>query len=251
MNRHRISMIVLGVLIPLAVWLAPANSEDKKPADSPNKKPANAEEKKPARPKADINILMKELMTMKIEDNQTFGLWMPFEVFVEMGIRPDGTNREAIEEGIDFLKKYQVIVVGMSLEEKDGTKTYATKQDLEERATLKWATGEEFPLAEKIPPRVAGVAEEFKREFATNQGEFGKNIHVLIFSTTAKDGKTLLSATKRNTLQLGFKESKEFKAVRLDWRTPFDSLTPVPPCTRCEETLSAKWSFCPWCGAKI
>jgi hypothetical protein len=213
---------------------------------------SHAQDKKPPRPKGDVNNLMKELMSLKLEDDaQSFALWMPFESFVEIAIQPDGTNRDAVEEEIDYLKKYQVMVIGSYLDEKDGTRVYATQKELERLATLKLATGEEFPLAPTVPPKVVALSEQFKRTFSANQGEFGMNMHVLIFSAVAKDGKTVLTANRRNTLILSFREGGRFQAARHEWRTPFDALEPTPPCARCDQPLSAKWSFCPWCGAKI
>ena len=70
---------------------------------------------------------------------------------------------------------------------------------------------------------MVGLSEEFKRNFAANQGEFGANMHVLLFSATAKDGKTVLSASTRGTLILSYSEGGRFKAVQHEWRTPFDA----------------------------
>jgi hypothetical protein len=236
MNWQRTGLITVVSIFTLGLWLSTASSKDKKPP----------------RPRGDVNNLMKELLSMKLGDNsQCLAIWMPFEAFVEFSTQPDGKNRAAVEEEIDFLRKYQVIVTGGFVEDKEGTRTYATQKELEQLATLKLATGEVFPLAEKVPPRVAGMAAEFKRTFAANQGDFGKNMHVLIFSATARDGKTVLTANMRNTVLFTYKEGKGFKAARLGWRTPFDALNPVPPCRRCDEPLSGKWSYCPWCGAKI
>jgi hypothetical protein len=236
MNGKRASLLIVALLIPVVLGLAPAHSQDKGKA----------------RPKADPNNLLKEAMSLKLEEHQqAVAIWIPFEVFLELTLAPDASNREAMEEEIGYLKKYQILVLGISYEDSDGTRVYASKKDLEGRGTLKLATGEEFAIADKVPTEVTNLAEAFKQTMRANQGEMGKHLEVLIYSATAKDGKTVLKPAMKNMVIYTLKEGNGFKRTRLEWRTPFDALNPVPPCPRCNEPLSGKWTFCPWCGAKI
>ena len=47
------------------------------------------------------------------------------------------------------------------------------------------------------------------------------------------------------------KADRKFNETIFTWHTPFDATTSVPPCPDCGESVSAKWSFCPWCGKKL
>ncbi len=242
MNQQRMSLIALGGVFTLALWLPSANSQQ------------GAVEKDPktVKVRADVNSLMKELNCTKLEQKFVCtGIWMPYEAFVELAISPDGKNRERLEADLEFLKDYQIIVVGKQIEGDGGLTTYADLTDFEKFVSLKLSTGQEFPRITNPPERVATVAEVYKKNLAAMLGEFGKGLNVLIFSSTAKDGKTVLSATTKGTLILRFREEKGAKTTRLEWRAPLDALNPVPPCAKCQETLSGKWTYCPWCGAKV
>ncbi len=76
-------------------------------------------------------------------------------------------------------------------------------------------------------------------------------MHVLIFPARDKDGKDIVDVTRQDRFTLVLKADKDYPEAVCMWHTPFDALTPVPPCAKCGEQSSAKWSFCPWCGQKL
>jgi hypothetical protein len=206
----------------------------------------------PSKSRTDQGKLVKEIMAIESDDeHQCIALWTPFEMFV--GVVMDQTGKDAAEAGADlaFLRNYIVVITGDIYVREGGARRYAGRRDLEERASLKLASGAEFPMARRVPAQITEMSEAMKAVFADMLGEFGHNLHVLIFDATAKDGKTRIDSKKKNTLVLSYKGRMPFKASRLEWKTPFDAIHPIPPCKRCSEPLSGKWSFCPWCGAKI
>ena len=84
------------------------------------------------------------------------------------------------------------------------------------------------------------------------EGDAGSaNMHVLVFPANGPDNKPIVEASKKDKLTLVLKADHQFKESTFVWRTPFDATTPAPPCPKCKEPLSAKWTFCPWCGAKV
>jgi hypothetical protein len=90
------------------------------------------------------------------------------------------------------------------------------------------------------------------KEIIEAEGDAGsENMHVLIFPNKGRDGKPLIDETTKSKLELVLKRDGNYRATEFVWNTPFDSMSATPPCGKCGERVSAKWSFCPWCGAKL
>ncbi len=241
MNRLYASRAALIVSFLVVVTGGRADAQATKPAAPP-----------PSRPKTDMGKMVKEIMAIESDDeHQCLGLWIPFEMFVKIAIEQNGRDEADAVAEFGLLRNYIVMITGDIYVRDGGARRYAGRRDLEERASLKLASGAEFPMARRVPAQITEMSEAMKAVFGDMLGEFGHNVHVLIFDATAKDGKTKLDSTKKNTLTLAYKGRFPFKASRLEWKTPFDAIHPIPPCKRCSETLSVKWTFCPWCGAKI
>jgi hypothetical protein len=241
MNLLRVSRVALFLSLLVVTTGRSADAQVAKQAAPP-----------PAEPKTDMGKLIKEIMALESDDeHQCMGLWVPFEMFVRVAVEQTGKDRAEAAAELAFLKNYVIIITGDIYMREGGARRYAGRRDLEERASLKLASGAEFPLARRVPGQITEVSEAMKAVFVDMLGEFGHNVHVLIFDATARDGKTKLDSTRKNTLTLAYKGRTPFKASRLEWKTPFDAIHPIPPCKRCSEPLSVKWTFCPWCGAKI
>ena len=199
----------------------------------------------------DLNTIVKEIISVQVDgQQQTLGLWTPTEFFVAFAHQDSEAAHEKAEKELAFLNEYILIIVNQQLEQDDGTRVYAKRSDITNRVTLKIDNGEEFRLAENVPPKVEDLVENARRQIARNGGQM-KSAHILIFSATTDGWKTTLDTTKRNTLVLSLKEGNGFRRTQLVWKTPFDASNPIPPCSKCSEPLSVKWSYCPWCGHKI
>ena len=90
-----------------------------------------------------------------------------------------------------------------------------------------------------------------KKSTAAGMGELGAHMYVLMFPATTGGGKAVIDPSRKARLTLVLKEDSRFKEAVLVWHTPFDATNPVPPCHQCKEQVSAKWSYCPWCGASL
>jgi len=200
--------------------------------------------------KVDFNAVLKEIMHAEIKDNQqTMAFWLPAEFFISM--EEGQVGREIAEKNYGFLRKYLVFIVGQQLEEDDGTKIPAKKSDLLKRISLKMNNGEKFALVDNIPPKLSELLEQTRRNITANGGSMGKISSIFIFSSISDGWKTSFDIRNKNSLILSLKEGNGFKSNHFVWKTPLDSFQPAPPCKKCGEAVSAKWSFCPWCGTKI
>jgi hypothetical protein len=205
-------------------------------------------------PKVDVGSFIKELMVLKGEGPQCqVAIWLPFDFFVEAGLARGGTSRAEVERGLRVLKPYHAIIVQRALTHDDGSMEYASQRDVLAAAVLRLDNGDEVaPLdPERIPPLVSGMAETMKKIVASGGGERGASTYVLMFPATTAEGKAVIDPSRKARLTLVLKEDSRFKEAVLVWHTPFDATKPVPPCLQCKEQVSAKWSYCPWCGASL
>jgi hypothetical protein len=179
--------------------------------------------------------------------------WFPFEFFVEGGLSKATTSRAEMERRLRFLKPYHTIFVERTWTQDDGSTAYANQRDVRASAVLRLDNDEEItPLdPDKVPPFASGAAETMRRLMAAGGGERGANMHLLMFPATTKEGKAVIDPSRKGRLTLVLKADSRFKEAVIVWHTPFDATNPVSPCHQCNEYVSAKWSYCPWCGTHL
>lgn len=146
-----------------------------------------------------------------------------------------------------FLKPYQAIVVQCSISDELGNEVYASEREIVQRAVLQLANGTEVKPLTKYPPQVKATIEVMKAFMA----EDGDGMYILVFPASTSGGKKIVDTTKKDKLTMVLKASKDFPQAVFTWRTPFDTLQGDQTCATCKEDVSVKWSYCPWCGAKL
>ena len=196
-----------------------------------------------------IGNFVGEIMVLKIDSAGTqLAMWFPYEFFIAAGRAEGRVTREQVERDLGFLKPYITIVVQNKLEQPDGTSTYLSEQEVRARAALRLDDGTQVLPLDDVPPRVAATVAAMKAIF-TKDGQ--GNSHIIIFPNSTKQGKQIVSETQRDKLTLVLKPARKFAETTFTWRTPFDAVTSASNCPRCKAGLSAKWSYCPYCGLKI
>ena len=200
----------------------------------------------------DLGAFTKEIMALKIEGGQQhLVMWMPYDFFVAAGMSDGTVPRESIERELGFLKSYITMFVMSSFEKPDGTEVFASETEVRNRAALKLADGSELKALTTVPPKVGAIVSVMKAFMAQQGGADRENMHVLVFPAATPQGKTVVDTAQKDVLTLNLKPDTRFRAVTFTWRTPFDAMTSVPDCPRCKAGLSAKWSYCPYCGQKL
>lgn len=214
--------------------------------------PVFCQEQHDPKPKVDLGSFVKEIMVLNMNGEQSeLAMWLPYEFFVESSLAQGGIDRATAERQLRLLKPYHTIMIQRSLDRDDGSKLYATLQDVRAGAFLRSENGQEIRPLEKVPPFVSTTVEGIKNNMAAQGGDWGANTQVLIFPVTTKDGKAIVNPFKKDKLTLVLKANGHFKETLVVWHTPFDATNPVPPCRKCKESVSAKWSYCPWCGTGL
>jgi len=199
-----------------------------------------------------LGAFTTEVMIIKIDGDQTqLAMWFPFEFFVEADLQDRKSNRASAESDLAFLKPYITIIVQCSTDKPDGTSIYANEKAVAARAVLQASDGTTLEPLKTVPPMLSVAVSAMKQMMAAEGDAGGENMHILVFPNKTKDGKALIDANRKGSLKLVLKASGNFKDSTFVWKTPFDAMKSVPPCPKCNEQVSAKWTFCPWCGARL
>ena len=203
-------------------------------------------------PAADLGAFVKEIMKLKMVGDRTeLAMWFPFEFYVEANLAESGQTRHVAEQELAFLKPYLTVIVQRSVNRADGSSLYSTEQDVRSRAVLVLPDNTEIRPLDKVSPIVAATVAAMKAMMASEGDPGGANLHVLVFPSKDTHGRWVVETDKKSRLKLLLKRDGRFGDSTFTWHTPFDAITSVPPCQKCKEPVSAKWSFCPWCGAKL
>ena len=202
----------------------------------------------------DLGAFAKEIMALRIEGGQHhLAMWTPYEFFVAAAISDGNVSKESMEKHLGFLKSYVPIFVSASVEKPDGTDVYATEAEVRRRATLVLSDGSEVRAldANAVPPNLSAIVSQMKTFMAAQGGADRENMHILVFPATTPKGKTVINTAQKDKLTLMLKADARFRETAFTWRTPFDAMSSVPDCPRCKAGVSAKWTYCPYCGQKL
>lgn len=200
----------------------------------------------------DVGAFVKEIMALRLEGGQQhLAMWMPFEFFVAAATADGSTPRDAVERELTFLKSYNTLFVIASIERPDGTNVYASEAEVRRRASLRMADGTELRPLDTVPPKLSAIVAAMKAVMAQQGGADRENIHIIVFPAATAAGKTVVDVSRKDSLTLVLKADAKFRETAFTWRTPFDAITGVPDCPRCKAGVSAKWTYCPYCGQKL
>ncbi|HEY9401432.1 MAG TPA: zinc ribbon domain-containing protein [Pyrinomonadaceae bacterium] len=243
MRTRKITRAATAALLLLAALPTPLRAQQATPPAHTHNAAAKA---------VDLGSFVKEMMVLKIEgETQHLALWFPFEFFVAAGMADGKTTRSSAEADVAFLKPYVTVAVQVNRDLPDGTSLFQTESEVRSRAVIKLDDGAEIAPLDKTPPMLTAALAAMKAIFAQQGGDDRANTFFLIFPNKTRTGKAIVDERQKDRLTLFLKADKNFRATSFNWRTPFDAVTSVPDCPKCKAGLSAKWTFCPYCGQKI
>ena len=203
-------------------------------------------------PPVDLGAFTKEIMVLDFKDGQDhLAMWLPYEFFVAATLAEGKTTRAAAERDLDYLKPYITIIVQSSIDQPDGSSVYASEKEMRARTVLKLSDGTEAVPLGQVPPLVSATLAAMKAIIIADGGAGTANMHILVFSALTRKGEKIVDTTRKSSLTLVLKSDSRFKERSFTWRTPFDAVAAAPDCPRCKAGVSAKWSYCPYCGQKL
>jgi hypothetical protein len=200
----------------------------------------------------DMGAFTKEIMALDFRDGQShLAMWLPYEFFVAAALSEGTKTRSSVEKDLDFLTPYITVMVQNSIQQPNGSNTYEDEKTVRARAVLLSPDGKEISPLGEVPPMVTATISALKA-ILTAEGDAGSaNMHLLVFPSLTPRGQKIVDTSRKDTLTLMLKANPRFRQTTFTWRTPFDSMVSVPDCLRCKSKVSAKWSYCPYCGQKL
>ena len=207
----------------------------------------------PAAQKVDMNAILKEVMKLDVSthsDHVSIAFWAPYEFFQAAGrtsATPD--KYEEIDRSIAVLKNYQIFLVRRSYKDEQGLTRVIAGEDLLRTIVLKSNAGVDYHPMKELPMEIAATVSAFKRGVEANSQ--GIEYATIVFSNKDKAGLPIVTASKKNKMDLTFKAISPMGETRFSWSTPLDSLSAPQSCPTCAEKLSVAWNYCPWDGTKL
>ncbi len=199
---------------------------------------------------ADLEDFTKEIMIIDFKDGKQYlVMWLPFEYFVSAAMSDATMSKASAESTVRFMKPFITLAVQAGIDQPDGSTIYATEKELAARAVLRMPDGTEERPVERIPPLVLGALAAMKAVITADGGN--ANIHFLVFPAVNKKGTPIVDTKRKEELNLILRADPKFKEKFFTWRTPFDSVVGTVTCAKCKAGLSAKWTYCPYCGQKL
>lgn len=203
-------------------------------------------------PAVDLGAFTLELTQFKVEGPQTqMVIWAPTDFMVQADLASSKDSLQTAEDNSAFLNPYIMIAIERRVEKSDGSYVYATEHDIRINAAIVLSDGAQIAPLQTVPPEVAQVAADMKAGMVHSGGANNKYMYILVFPATTKDGKQIVDTSKRDNLTLLLRPTAAYSQETFVWHTPFDATHPMAVCPYCGEPVSAKWSYCPWCGKAL
>lgn len=201
-----------------------------------------------AKEEIDVNALIAETQKVTREADDLNMVWWIPEEFWRASFSEDPSTTEAqIEEFIDVIRPYTIIVVVDGTIGSLGGITYTSEADIRATVKLRDSAGTVYkPLGEdSIDADIKNFLSMMKPVFINMLGPMGENMHFLLFPAKNKAGKQIADASKEGAFRIELGK-REFK-----WRLPLSSLLPPKICPKCGEKLSGGYKFCPYDGTRL
>ncbi len=242
MRIHKFKRAAIIVLLLLAAL----------PLKVPAQQVPAAQAHNPAAKAVDLGAFIKELMVFRMLDGtHHLAIWFPYEFFIAAGTGDGKATRASAEAELSFLKPYVTVVAQVSHDLPNGMSKYQAESEVRARAVLRLDDGTEIAPLDKVPATVTTALAAMKSIMTQQGGEDGASTYFLIFPHKSTTGKLVVDERQKDKLTLIFKADKKYRETALTWRTPFDAVAHASDCPKCKAGLSAKWTYCPYCGHKL
>ncbi len=193
--------------------------------------------------KVEIAEVIKELqVTKKSGDNMKVAIWLPTEYWaISLQDNPDVTP-EVIEKIKSIFEDFILIIaVDVDIVGAEFKPNPAVKAELIDSNNIKHKLLKESEL----PGETRDMLNVLKPALANMLGNFGKNMQLLMFDATDKNGDKIAEASGEGALTL------LYNGERFEWDLPFSFLMSPKKCPVDDAPMNAKWRYCPYHGNEL
>ncbi len=196
----------------------------------------------------DLQALTQETQKMSQKNgDMTMAWWIPEEFWAASLAQNPQMTTSQIEEFLKVIRPYTIVVVVDGTMGAFGGITYKSEDFIRANTRLLDSQGKSYvPKNEaEVDVNTKNMLQMLKPVFVNMLGAMGQNMHFLLFSGKADNGKQIANAKDKGQFRIKLGE-KEFK-----WRLPLDAILAAQNCSNCKQECKGSWSFCPWCGKKL
>ncbi|MGV3725051.1 MAG: hypothetical protein ACO1SX_29475 [Actinomycetota bacterium] len=196
----------------------------------------------------DLNALISDTQKQSTDPGRMTLVWWFPEEFWRTALRDNKeVTPEQVEEFVDVMRPYTLMVVADGLVQDDGRINYTPEAQLRASLRMRGFDGVNQPpiAAAKIGEGPQIVVDVIKPILTNMLGPMGENMRFFFFPGAGKDGKRLADTRSSGQLSLCI-GPREYR-----WRLPLGSIIPPKQCPTCTEFYSGAFKFCPLDGVKL
>lgn len=241
MNRVKVNCLMLS----MACFASSLSTATALPTSTPDLAQPNIPTMSGGPKRAEMPLeffnFLKDCFIVNVSDGQhQYAAWLPLQTFVRMYAAGGGDTAQ-LEPKVKDLKSYLMFVVENRTYDQFKNPISESAESLRARIKLRFPDGTEVRAVDKTPDGMPTNAPTF--------GNLGRRGQLLIFPSEGHIDLDAENASK-SKIQLILDGNDAFKASSFTWHLPLELSGTTKQCSKCHNELSAKWSFCPWCGIK-
>lgn len=234
----------------LSVSLLSGPTWGQTPAASPDKKAPVSSSVSNVHTTDDPEVIRET--QLGINGNGYVGLiwWIPFEFWIDSAAKR-GADAAKTRESLKSLQDYTVVGGFLAKVSSLGSFDYLTPADLQKKAFLRDADGQEYAAISEVSGDAKNLADLMKPMLSNAMGRAGENFALMFFPAKNKAGKQIADATTKGSFTVVLKDAVGERETLFLWRTPLTSFSTPRYCPVGKERVHANWDYCPWHGAKL
>lgn len=193
----------------------------------------------PGMPLEFFNFMKECVQITSNENEKQLAAWLPMATCFKL-VDIAGGKTGSLEASMQKCQPYLMFIVENRVGSNGSHMSFEPVASMRARAVLKFTDGQEVRALEKVPEDFPSAILSLARLPGTHQA------NLLIFPAGTHADLDL--STAKNKLSLSLLATKDYHASDFVWRLPLEIYGSTQQCTKCHSDLSAKWSFCPYCG---
>jgi hypothetical protein len=196
----------------------------------------------------DLTPLIHESQKMLQTNNEmTLVWWIPDEFWRASLMQNPETTPAKINEVMEVFRPYVIVAVVKSKFGPFGGTTYSSESAIRDNISILGKDGaRHVPLAEeRISEDTRNFLKMMKPMFAGMLGPMGQNFHMFVFPAKDRKGNRLASAKDEGVLNV------DVTGTTFRWRLPLSAVLQSKTCSKCNDSLSGAFKFCPFDGTPL
>ncbi|NVK63464.1 MAG: hypothetical protein HWE22_02710 [Flavobacteriales bacterium] len=196
----------------------------------------------------DIEELSKNSVINKVGGNSfNISLWLTDYLWEYSAKSAPQIDQAFLEDMLRIVKGYNIFGVVIGKRDANEIIRFADEEAIRNTLVLLGQDSVEYqPIPqEEISEELDYLLRVMKPMFARMMGQFGENMHLVVFQKRNNAGELIADPTVERNITL------HTSGCDFEWRLPMSALVPKKKCPEDGELMNGTWKFCPYHGSKL